>query len=405
MNLRTKFMLDTGQPLPASVNESAHLPEARHEISHSAMAVAATMQQLIDDVPEEVALLDDTANFLAVNRAWRRAVEVHGQLDALPGHNYRDVCASRAAEGYQPAIEALTGLNEIVSGKRESWQLVYNGGDRWHGRDYQISAHRISVGGERMITVTRQDLTEIHELRRDRMELAHTVVEGQAVERQRLARELHDSTSQLLAAMGLVLGRLKHDSPESEATGLVEEMQDLLKEVHQEIRSVSYLAHPPPLKKLGLVSALKLLVEGFGRRAGLESSFDVEGEAVPMSAAAESAIYRLAQEAMSNVHRHAHATEMRLQMMFRKGATHVVIADNGIGISPETLAGRTGEGVGLPSMRSRLSEMGGRLIVRRLASGTAIMGTLPAALQERPARGSLPSLLQQSLADQASPPH
>lgn len=394
-------MLDSGQPSPASANESAHFQQPQTDISQSAIAVAATMQQLIDDLPEEIAILDEQANFLTVNKAWQLSTEVHGQLDALPGHNYRDVCAARASQGYQPAIEALVGLTEIVAGERESWQLIYNGGDRWHGRDYEICLHRISVGGERFITVTRHDLTEIHELRRNKVESAHTVIEGQAVERQRLARELHDSTSQLLAAMGLVLGRLRHESPQSEATGLVEEMQELLTEVHQEIRSVSYLAYPPSLKNLGLVDALRLLAEGFGRRAGLETSFEIEGEAVPMSPSVESAIYRLAQEALSNIHRHAHASEVRLRLSFRKWSAHFVVADNGIGISPETLNGRTGEGVGLPSMRSRLSEVGGRLTVRAVGAGTAIIGSLPVAPQGLPARENLPSSQQRFLADQA----
>lgn len=374
-------------------------------ISRSALAAAAMMQQLIDDLPEEIALLDESGTFLSVNKAWRQTVLVHDQMDALPGHNYRDVCVSRAAQGYQPAADALVGLDEILSGKRDSWELVYNGGERWRGRDYHISIHRIAVGGERVISVTRNDLTEILQLRRRRNELAHTLIEGQAVERQRIGRELHDSTSQLLAAMGLVLGRLRQESPEAEALGLVEEMQELLQEVHQEIRSVSYLAHPPSLKKLGLAHALQSLVDGFGRRTGLRASLEIDGEAVPISSSVESTIYRLVQEALSNVHRHAQATQVNLRLSFRDRSTHVVVADDGVGISREILTGQEGEGVGLRSMRSRLSDVGGRLTIRRLSPGMAIIGTVPAVPRVQPERESPPSSQRPFLAAPAGQMH
>lgn len=395
MNLRTRFPFDLQETHRPHLPEGRHLEVPQPAISRSALAAANAMQQLIDDLPEEIALLDESGNFLIVNKAWRQTVLVHDQLDALPGHNYRDFCTSRAAEGYQPAVDALAGLDEILCKRREWWELIYNGGERWRGRDYHISIHRIAVGREPIISVTRDDITEIMQLRRKRQDLAHTLIEGQAVERQRIGRELHDSTSQLLAAMGLVLGRLRQESPEAEALGLVEEMQELLQEVHQEIRSVSYLAHPPSLKKLGLAQALQSLLEGFGRRTGLKSTFEIRGEAVPMSPSTESTIYRLAQEALSNVHRHARATRVSLRISFGAWSTHVVVADDGVGIPRETLSGQ--EGVGLPSMRSRLSEIGGRLTIRSLSPGTAIIGTVPIAprfqpVQESPASSQRPFL-------------
>ena len=85
----------------------------------------------------------------------------YGYLEALPGHNYRDFCASKAAEGYEPAIEALAALDDIRSGKRSFWQLIYNGRENWQGRDYQITFHRIPFGGHSFLSITRFDLTEI----------------------------------------------------------------------------------------------------------------------------------------------------------------------------------------------------------------------------------------------------
>ena len=365
-------------------------------------ALAEPLQQLIDDLPEQIALVDEDCVIFAANRAWKEAVEERGYLEALPGHNYRDFCASKAAQGYEPAVEALAAIDDIWAGRRSFWQFIYNGRENWRGREYQISFHRIWFGGRSFISVTRFDLTEILELRRAQTDLTASLVEGQAIERQRMGRELHDSATQPLAAIGLVLARLKLRSPGSETLAMVDEMQELLAEVHREIRSISYLAHPPSLKKLGLPHAVKLLVEGFGRRTGLEASFDIVGDPGSLSEAAETAIYRLAQEGMSNVHRHARATRMRLLLCFRQSATHFIVADDGIGISRETLAG-VECGVGLASMRERLSEVGGRLSMRALSPGTAIIASVPAACPAHLAPGNPPSWQQPARAGQASP--
>jgi len=338
------------------------------------------MQELIDDLPEEIALLDEQCNILAVNRSWREAVEVHGYLDAMPGHNYLSLCERRANEGYGPAIEAASALNDISSGKRNFWQMVYNGGDLWDGHDYQICAHRIGVGAQTVISVTRFDLTEILELRRPKDVLRHSLDQSQSVERQRMARELHDSTSQLLAGIGLLLGRLEHQSPNPESLNLVEELQELVREAQQEIRSISYLAHPPSIERLGFAGAMRTLIEGFARRAAFESSFEIRGDIYPLSPDIDGTLYRIAQEAISNVHRHARAMQVQVLLCYRRRAVHLVIIDDGIGISRETIAGKGSVGVGLPSMRERMSEADGRLSIRRLSPGTAIIATVRRAL-------------------------
>jgi len=342
-----------------------------------AAALAGTMQRLIDDLPEQVCLLDENAGILAVNRAWTETVEKHGYIGALPGGNYREFCDEAAAGGYQPAIEASAALEEMRAGKRVFWQLIYNGKERWDGRDFQIVFRTIRVNGQRLILVTRFDLTEIVELRRFKHESINALLERQSDERQRLGRDLHDSTSQLLTAIGLLLGSLKEGhSLGSDAVDLVDEMQELVTEAHQEIRSVSYLAHPPSLEKLGLAAALKSIVEGFARRTGLEASLEIEGELDPLDPTAENVIYRIAQEALSNVHRHSRATRIRLLLCLRRSTIHFIVADNGIGLA-EAIHARTAEsGTGLASMRARLSEIGGRLTIRELSPGTALIASI-----------------------------
>lgn len=334
-----------------------------------------TFQQVIDDLPEQIALLDEQCTILAVNGAWAEAVSDHGYSELVPVCNYRDFCASQAGKNYEPAIVALAALDEILSGVRDFWQYAYNGRDRWSGHDYQISFHRVRVGSGSFITVTRQDMTELFELRRREHELSASLLASRDAERQRISRELHDSTSQLLTGMGLLVTRLRRDVAGGPAFDICEEIQQLLAETHQEIRSISYLANPPALKQ-GLPEALRVLVDGFARRTGLEPAFEVQGVPRPIGAETAAALYRIAQEALSNVHRHAQATKFRVLLSFRAKHVHLVINDNGIGLPLEIMAGVGSGGVGLAGMRSRLTEIGGRLRLRNRSPGALIIATV-----------------------------
>ena len=350
-------------PGPTSIAEQVIAPSFSLSGSDAA-TVARTMQQLIDDLPEQIALLDEQCTILVTNHAWNEVVDQHGYRDLAVGHNYRGFCAQKAAEGYEPAIEALAALDDIGRGTRTYWQLTYNGRERWSGRDYQINIHSIAAGTESLIFVARFDLTEIEELRRAKAAFGPALIASQTEERQRIARELHDSTSQLLAAAGLLVCRLKQTSRGLEDRMLIDELRGLIDEANQEIRVVSYLAVLPALE-MGLADALKSFVGGFGRRTGIQASFEIVGEVAPMASTTETVLYRIAQEALSNVYRHANATRLRVLLSYRRSAVHLAVSDDGDGIPGAVLLDRGRAGVGLASMRSRLSEVGGRLSIRR----------------------------------------
>jgi two-component system, NarL family, sensor kinase len=366
--MHKRLFADLGPPPRPGAYRNGLDPEFFRDAQAS--GVLGPLQQLIDDLPEEIGLLDAKGAILAVNYAWRDVAQRHGFSEPSLGSNYLSFCVKRAAEGYGPAIEAAAALTEIVAGNRNFWQLTYNGETTWRDRDFHISFHRIGIGADALIVVTRSDLTEITQLRRARDDLSKSLVESQTQERQRLARELHDSTSQVLTSIGLLLMRLRRQFATKETSGVVDELQELLAEMHEQIRLISYLAHPPSLEQLGLIDALKTLVDGFARRASIEVSFETAGEDRIFPAPAEAALYRVAQEALSNAHRHAHPARVRVLLVSRPTATHLIVADDGVGMS--SLSGR-GQGVGLPSMRSRLSEIGGRLGIKRLSPGTAVI--------------------------------
>lgn len=214
--------------------------------------------------------------------------------------------------------------------------------------------------------------------------------QGQAEERRRITREIHDSTMQLLSCLGLALTRLKLPEAAAQSPEIIAEMENLLSEAQSELRTLSYLANPPPLEALGLHDALKALLHGFGRRSGLRPSLLWAGDRAPVEHPTEIALYRVVQEALSNVHRHARAVHVAVTVSHSGDVTEVRIRDDGLGIPPHPAYG-----VGLSGMRARLEEVGGSLTIRSISPGTEVVAMVPSQrLRQRPMPDSRNRLLQ-----------
>lgn len=330
-----------------------------------------TFQQIINGLPEQIALVDEKWTILAVNPAWTKTAAFYEYHELAPGADYLAFCEKVSEQGHTPAGIAVDGIRQMERNGDPSFSFIYHGKDRWEGSAFQLCVKRIEVAGRTMYTVTRYDVTELVHLRQMREEFSHSLIERQEEERRRMAREVHDSTMQLLASLGLSLGQIRRSKGIKDRSDIVNEMEELLGQIQRELRTVSYLAHPPTISELGLVRALRQLAGGFGRRTGLQISVDA-AEGLPISPAAEVAIYRMVQEALSNVHRHAQATRVAVGLYLRRSMLHVSVADDGVGL-PEKL--RTG--VGLSSMRERIEEIGGRLMIRAGKPGLAIIASVP----------------------------
>lgn len=356
---------------PALSSWLASRSDDPHEFVHG-------FQQLIDSLPEQIALLDEHWQILVVNRAWTRTAAMYGFRSLGPGANYLLFCDEQGQKGHASAAAVRDGMIEMEKGVRDGFHLTYSGADRWEGHVFQLTVNRVEIDGRRFASVTRHDVTELVNLRRLREEFSTSVIEGQAEERKRLARDIHDSTMQLLVGIGFAIGQLRRVDQAAEVPRVLAEMEELLGEAQQEIRSISYLAHPPTLEKFGLSASLKMLVEGYGRRTDLATAFHVEGDVSDAGHACDLAIYRLVQEALLNVHRHARATEAAVGLFCRKSTVHVVIVDNGTGVHRDLQ-----KGVGLAGMRERVAELGGRLFLRSRSPGTAVIASLPRAARTR----------------------
>jgi len=334
-------------------------------------AFVETFQQIINSLPEQIALIDEDWIIRAVNPAWTRTAALYDYGELSPGADYLAFCEHVAILGHTPAGIAAQGIRHMARNGDPSFSFVYHGKDRWEGFAFQLCVKRIEVAGRTMYTVTRYDVTELVHLRQMREGFSHSLIEHQDEERRRMAREVHDSTMQLVASLGLSLGQIRRSKTVKARADIVDEMEDLLGQIHRELRAVAFLAHPPVVSELGLSRALRQLAGGFGRRTDLHIEVEA-AEGPPLSAATEVAVYRMVQEALSNVHRHAQATEVVIGLYQRRSMLHVVVADNGIGLPAKLRIG-----VGLSSMRERIQELGGRLMFRAGKPGMTLMASVP----------------------------
>ena len=201
-------------------------------------------------------------------------------------------------------------------------------------------------------------------------------------ERRRIARELHDSVGQLLAAVSmnssLVAGESHKLSPE--AAKRLSDNAAMVEEATKEIRTISHLLHPPLLDEAGLASALRCYVAGFSERSGIATKLDMPTNFSGLSSDAELSIFRVIQECLTNIHRHAGSPTAEIRITQQETCLQVEIEDAGKGILPEkepVLELSTNTGVGLRGMRERLRPLGGTLHIHSTGHGTRVTAILP----------------------------
>jgi PAS domain S-box-containing protein len=222
---------------------------------------------------------------------------------------------------------------------------------------------------------------ELNAANRNLRDLSARLLKVQDEERKRLARELHDSVGQILAALSMNISIVQAQSHklDSVAARAVSENAQLVQQVSSEIRTLSHLLHPPLLEITGLVSALRWYVDGFSERSNIKVELDIPSDFSRLPNDTELAIFRIVQECLTNIHRHSGSDTAAIRIQ-RKGSRLVVqVQDSGKGIPKEkqlelTASGRTGVGFG--GMRERVRQLGGALEIYSEGNGTLISATL-----------------------------
>jgi signal transduction histidine kinase len=204
-------------------------------------------------------------------------------------------------------------------------------------------------------------------------------------ERRRIATMLHETTAQDLAALKMLLARLNRTAghlSQGERDALTESLS-LADQSINEIRTVSYLLHPPFLDEAGLLSALRWYAGGFAERSGITVDLDLPEGFERLTLDTETVLFRIVQESLTNIHRHAGSETARIRLRRDAGLLVLAIDDRGHGIPSALLeritSGRGGAGVGIASMSERIEQLGGRLEVTSSDHGTTVLVRLPLA--------------------------
>jgi two-component system NarL family sensor kinase len=221
----------------------------------------------------------------------------------------------------------------------------------------------------------RKDLIAAHEALRQASE---ALLRAQEDERQRVGQWLHDSTSWRLADLAAGLATLRRSATGAATRALLDEMEATLQEAVRETQALAYLARPAVLAREGLEAAVRGFIVGFSARSGLDVRLAVRGD---LSAAAEPvqhAVFRVVQEALANVYRHAGASMADVELAAEAGQLTATIADDGKGF-PGQVADAEGAplGVGVPGMRMRMEQLGGRLLISSGGSGVQVTAVVP----------------------------
>ena len=210
--------------------------------------------------------------------------------------------------------------------------------------------------------------------------LSARLLESQDTDRRHIARELHDSAGQTLAALGIGLAKLADDSKSNPAHAKdIETVQEMVRHLTKEIRTTSYLLHPPLLDESGLSSALEWYVHGLNERSEVDVTLTIPKQFERLPADIELVIFRVIQESLTNVHRHSGSNTASIRVSRDADRIVVKVRDEGKGISPEKLAQiqSQGSGVGISGMRERLRHFDGELSVESNATGTLVTAILP----------------------------
>jgi signal transduction histidine kinase len=220
--------------------------------------------------------------------------------------------------------------------------------------------------------------SQVHQRTASLRLLSADLMRVQDEERRRIARELHDSLGQYLVALKMNLARLEGRSPND--LQIAADSEDLIDRCLSETRTISHLLHPPLLDESGLPSATKWYMEGFSKRSGIEVSLEIDDQVGRMPQEIETAMFRLLQESLTNVHRHSGSKKVDIAIRLDGGKSLVTIRDYGCGFSLQQLQdiqnGRS-RGVGLTGLRERIAARGGSLEVVSAEPGSLIRATLP----------------------------
>jgi PAS domain S-box-containing protein len=354
------------------------------------------LRDLFVEAPAAMALLSGPDHrFVFANRAYLRMVG-RGRSEIV-GKFVRDALSELVDQGFLDLLDRVYETGEAFVASAREASLIRAGIRQTLYVDFTYFPMR-NLAGEiegilfQGIDVSEQvraraDLEkrvsertrELERAERSLRELNQKLMLAQDVERRRFALELHDSVGHLIAALQwkLVSAQESLYNPGAAMAGYIGGCLELAEDISKEIRTISHLLHPPLLDEAGLAPALHIYLEGMKERSGLSVFLEIDSDLGRFPQDLEMAIFRIVQEALTNVHRHTRASEAFVRIHLKLTSLLVEIEDRGHGIANFTSLDHQRMGVGLRGMRERVLSLSGQFQVRSGKKGTTVKATFP----------------------------
>ena len=342
----------------------------------------SVLSAVINALPEPVAVADRVGRIVFQNIHWNR---VDGRSSLCADTRNDDEKFMRKfgvmSSSLPDLASAAKDLRKMFTGQRRSFSFRYKINDGYGERWLQMDVTGIrDLPGH--VAIIHRNFNDLRQAQCVITRLSMELLEAKEVERRRIARMIHDTTAQQLVASKLYLEKALSDAVQSKGFSecgmkALEHLEHSLRE----IRTLSYLLHQPDLDDVDFIQGLRLFLNGFVERTGIQVAFDVASGLPQMSPNPKRTLFLIIQEALTNVYRHAGSNSAVVSIRSMNGKLILKIIDYGRGFPTCVIDGKlsTRPGVGIVSMRARVEPYHGSLTIRSCKHGTTLRVVLPAA--------------------------
>jgi len=374
----------TGESLLATVHARLRKSEL---LKQQAKENEARLVATLEATPDLVAIADRNQRCVYMNRAGRKMLGINPEND-IGNLRIKELV-------WPPALAALE--NEVVSAlsKKEMWtgeSALFNHERNEIPVSLVILANKTANGVLKFYSVIARDISErkraeaaVRDTNKRLQMLSANLVNVQETERRHLARELHDEIGQALTAMKINLQGARQSQEPQATTNRLDECISQVDRLLQQVRNLSLDLRPPLLDDLGLVSALRWYVDQLSQRAGIHARFQPDSKMERLNSTLETACFRVAQEALTNVVRHSKAKNVIVKLALEKNVLNLSVSDDGVGFDWQAMRERSEQGasLGMVGMEERAALVGGSFSIEPISTGgSKVMVRFPISSDE-----------------------